>query len=303
MTVTWRSKILPYIALFVGLGVSIAANVRDVYIVAAQGTVQWTPGMGPLAPQFIAGESPTIFQTGFGLIWPIIAFLGIELLAARFWPTTWPFLIFRWGGMSAVAGVAGFISYKHIYAVALHDFGDTQVAKVAAIGIDGLMAMATAYLIALRVVPVAAQVVVKAPRKKRTWPSVKMPHLRRKPQPAMKVKPPPHIVTMDEGKRLETTTESRPAPMKKPASVRTSKPVKSSLELPGDGVLFAVDGLRPDWAAELPRAINAYYAITESGVNFTPTALQKELGGAYKKAQALVPLVLKEVDRRGKKSA
>jgi hypothetical protein len=78
----------------------------------------------------------------------VFLFVAVEILARTVWPQGWSWILLRWAGLLPVAGVAAFVSYRHLSALLAHYGEDTIVTIVGPLAVDGLMIMATGALIA-----------------------------------------------------------------------------------------------------------------------------------------------------------
>jgi hypothetical protein len=48
------------------------------------------------------------------IVWPVFLFVAVEILARVVWPHGWSWGFVRWAGLLPVAGVAAFVSYRHM---------------------------------------------------------------------------------------------------------------------------------------------------------------------------------------------
>jgi hypothetical protein len=48
------------------------------------------------------------------IVWPVFLFVAVEILARVVWPAGWSWGFVRWAGLLPVAGVAAFVSYRHM---------------------------------------------------------------------------------------------------------------------------------------------------------------------------------------------
>jgi hypothetical protein len=82
------------------------------------------------------------------VVWPVFLFVAVEILARTSWPHGWSWHLLRWAGLVPVAGVAAFVSYRHLSGLLAHYGEDGIVTIVGPLAVDGLMIMATGALIA-----------------------------------------------------------------------------------------------------------------------------------------------------------
>jgi hypothetical protein len=121
-------------AFTVGLGTSITCNVAHTFLRPDGASASWQPH--PLAVA-LAG------------VWPVLVLLAIEVIARVPWPEGWAWWAVRYGGLTAVAGIAALLSYQHMYGL-IRYFGEPRVsAALAPLAIDGLMAICAAALLAI----------------------------------------------------------------------------------------------------------------------------------------------------------
>jgi hypothetical protein len=113
--------------------VSIAANVAHSFIAPTDAPANWLPEPGAVVS---------------AIVWPVFLFIAVEILARVAWPAGRWWSALRFGGMTPVALVAAFVSYRHLSGL-LHHYGEeTIVAILGPLAVDGLMVMATSALLA-----------------------------------------------------------------------------------------------------------------------------------------------------------
>ncbi|MFI5953786.1 helix-turn-helix domain-containing protein [Cryptosporangium sp. NPDC051539] len=124
-----------YLALVLGGGVSIAANVAHSFIPPADvaDAATWSPEPGAVL---------------LSIVWPVFLFIAVEVLAKPSWPTGAWWRVLRFGGMVPVAAVAAVVSYRHLSGLLDHYGEDALTVAIGPLAVDGLMAMATGALIA-----------------------------------------------------------------------------------------------------------------------------------------------------------
>jgi hypothetical protein len=125
-------RVWAYVGAVLGGSVSIAANVAHSYVPPDGAPDGWTPHAGAVAA---------------AAVWPVIALLGLEILARNrlrpglLWATVRL-------GMVPVAAVAAFVSYRHMSALLTFYGEDGWSAGLGPLAVDGLMVMAAAVLLA-----------------------------------------------------------------------------------------------------------------------------------------------------------
>ncbi|GLZ62899.1 DUF2637 domain-containing protein [Micromonospora sp. NBRC 107095] len=135
-----------------GLGVvaSTAANIAHSFTPSAEvvrtvteraaltgRTVDWSTWTPPIG---------TIISAAF---WPIALVVSVEVISRVMWPAGWRWKVMRFGGVSLVAAVAAFISYKHLHGL-IGSYGeDAWSAAVGPLAIDGLMIVCSAAMLAI----------------------------------------------------------------------------------------------------------------------------------------------------------
>jgi hypothetical protein len=142
---TSNGRGVAYTGLFVGVGVSVAGNVAHAYVPPSGAPVGWGPPGGLVLS---------------AAVWPLVLFLAVEAMLQVPWPRTWYYVVARWGGLSVVAFVAGFISYQHLSDLLTFWGEDGLTTDVGPIvlnatdlgpfAVDGLMVMCAGALLALR---------------------------------------------------------------------------------------------------------------------------------------------------------
>lgn len=118
------------VAFGLGVAVSVAANVAHTYYI---------PGAGrpPVGAQLAAA------------FYPCALLLVVEILARVPWPSSPWWGAARYGGASAVAGVAAVVSYRHMSAL-LSAYGEDRLTSaIGPLAVDGLMVVASFALLAI----------------------------------------------------------------------------------------------------------------------------------------------------------
>ncbi|MFD6638366.1 hypothetical protein ACFWDN_21395 [Micromonospora chalcea] len=115
-----------YFGAIVGGGLSIAANVEHSYI-------------GDTAP-------PTL-KVVFSVAWPVLLFIGIEVLARVAFPKGLGYALLRFVGVGSVALVAAIVSYEHMSGLFEHWGMDRVTVELGPLAIDGLLALCSVALI------------------------------------------------------------------------------------------------------------------------------------------------------------
>ena len=75
-------------------------------------------------------------------------FIAVEIFARTNWPHGWSWHLLRWAGLLPVAGVAAFVSYRHLSGLLAHYGEERVICIVGPLAVDGLMIMATGALMA-----------------------------------------------------------------------------------------------------------------------------------------------------------
>ena len=113
--------------------VSIAANVAHSFLPPYGSAPDWEP-----EPGAVVGA----------IVWPVFLFIAVEILARTAWPRGLSWHLLRWAGLLPVAGVAAFVSYRHLSGLLQHYGEEPIVYVIGPLAVDGLMIMATGALIA-----------------------------------------------------------------------------------------------------------------------------------------------------------
>ncbi len=122
------------LGIFLGGGVSVAANVAHSFIPPAGAPTNWHPQLGAVL---------------LSMVWPVFLFIGIEILVKSAWPHLWYWQALRWLGLLPVVLVSGLVSYRHLHGLLLYYGDEPLVAALGPLSVDGVMAMATGALIAI----------------------------------------------------------------------------------------------------------------------------------------------------------
>lgn len=83
----------------------------------------------------------------FSAVWPVIALLCLEVMANVRWPRAWYAWAVRWAGIGVVAGVAAWVSYRHLSGLLVGFGEETTITTFGPMAIDGLMAVCAAALL------------------------------------------------------------------------------------------------------------------------------------------------------------
>ncbi len=122
-----------YTGVVLGGGVSIAANITHTFVPP---------------PGHPAGWSPEPMAVVFAMSWPVFLFVAVEILARTPWPRLWNWTLLRWLGLTPVALVAAFVSYRHLSGLLAHYGEEPLAALTGPLAVDGLMVVATGALLA-----------------------------------------------------------------------------------------------------------------------------------------------------------
>ncbi|MCM2417674.1 hypothetical protein [Streptomyces sp. RKAG293] len=113
---------------------SIAANVAHSYLRPSKAAATWTPQAGAIVA---------------AAFWPVALLISIEVISRVHWPDGWLWKLVRHGGLTAVAGIAAVISYRHMAAL-LAAYGEDPVsAAIGPVAVDGFMAVCSGALLAI----------------------------------------------------------------------------------------------------------------------------------------------------------
>lgn len=124
-----------HVGALLGGAISIAANIAHSFVPPTAAPVDWEPQTGA-----VVGS----------MFWPILLFVGVEILATYRWPKGPGFALLRFGGLIPILAVTGVVSYRHQRGLLLFYGEDLFVANIGPLAVDGLMVMATAALLATR---------------------------------------------------------------------------------------------------------------------------------------------------------
>lgn len=118
----------PHLALALGGSGSVAANVAHAYV----------------------HGSPAVGAVVASVLWPVLVVVAIELLISTPWPAGFAWALTRFVGVGLVGAVAAVVSYRHMSGLLTAYGEDRVVSGLGPVAVDGLMAMATASLVAVR---------------------------------------------------------------------------------------------------------------------------------------------------------
>ncbi|RLK22680.1 hypothetical protein DER29_0519 [Micromonospora sp. M71_S20] len=99
-----------------------------------------------IAHPYIAGD-PAALEVIFSAAWPLLLFVGIEVLARVAFPTGFGYAFLRFAGVGLVALVAAIVSYRHLSGLFDHYGDDPMTVVIGPLAIDGLLAVCSAALI------------------------------------------------------------------------------------------------------------------------------------------------------------
>jgi hypothetical protein len=122
-----------YTGAILGGLVSIAANVAHSFLPPPTAPATWRPDPGAVVG---------------AIVWPVFLFIAVEILARTAWPRGISWHLLRWAGLLPVAGVAAFVSYRHLSGLLQHYGEEPIVYYIGPLAVDGLMIMATDALLA-----------------------------------------------------------------------------------------------------------------------------------------------------------
>jgi hypothetical protein len=134
LPVRWGSgRFWAYVGVVLGGSVSLAANYAHTYVPPAGASQSWSPPAGAVVT---------------ALCWPALLFVAVEILVRTEWPGQSRWFVARYLGLLPVAGVAAFVSYRHLSGLLAFYGEDTLTSTIGPLAIDGLMIMATGALLA-----------------------------------------------------------------------------------------------------------------------------------------------------------
>src|SRR4029450_11288670 len=126
-------RVWAYTGAIAGGAVSIAANVAHSFLPPPAAPDAWSPEVGA-----------AVGAVG----WPVFLFIAVEIFARTNWPHGWSWHLLRWAGLLPVAGVAAFVSYRHLSGLLAHYGEESIICIIGPLAVDGLMVMATGALLA-----------------------------------------------------------------------------------------------------------------------------------------------------------
>lgn len=119
-----------WLALTLGIGASVGANVLHTVLVIGNGT----------------GTVPQIIGAAF---WPVALVVAIEVMARVAWPKSVMYALIRFAGVGAVAVVAAVVSYKHLSGLLNYWGEDPLSAHLGPLAVDGLVTVGALALLAI----------------------------------------------------------------------------------------------------------------------------------------------------------
>ncbi|THV43464.1 DUF2637 domain-containing protein [Glycomyces buryatensis] len=119
-----------WLALVLGIGASVAANVLHTWTVLADGS----------------GSLPQVLGSAF---WPVALVVSIETMARVRWPASIGYSLIRFGAVGAVALVAAVVSYRHMSGLLAYWGEDPISATLGPIAVDGLVTVGALALLAI----------------------------------------------------------------------------------------------------------------------------------------------------------
>lgn len=120
----------------VGVTASVAANVAHSYVPPPDvaGDASWSPAAGAIVA---------------AAFWPLALVISVEVIQRVQWPSGWVWRATRWGGMTAVAGIAAVISYRHLSGL-MGAYGEDGLSStIGPLAVDGMMVVCSAALLAI----------------------------------------------------------------------------------------------------------------------------------------------------------
>lgn len=119
-----------WLALLLGVGASVAANVLHTWTVLADGS----------------GSLPQVLGSAF---WPVGLLVAVETMARVRWPASIGYGLIRFGAVGAVAAVAAIVSYRHMAGLLAYWGEDPVSATLGPIAVDGLVMIGALALLAI----------------------------------------------------------------------------------------------------------------------------------------------------------
>jgi hypothetical protein len=232
-------RLWAYIGLILGGLGSVAANIAHSFIAPTDvpAPQDWNPEVGAVVS---------------AMMWPILLFIAIEILARTPWPTGMSWNLLRWVGLPPVALVAAVVSYRHLSGLLDHYGEEDLVVWLGPVAVDGLMFMATIALLATGkrhtrpTNPVSAPTpATDAPAPSTTDNAPATVH------PAAAPKTPATTTTQPD--TTSTATPNMPAPTAEP-NPTTETPTPPAVEPTPEPVPVPATTLPPEMADLLPGA-------------------------------------------------
>jgi hypothetical protein len=122
-----------YLGAISGGAVSVAANVAHSFLPPEDAPLGWRPEIGAVVG---------------AVVWPVFTFIAVEIFIRVAWPKGWSWVLLRWVGLLPVAGVAAFVSYRHLSSLLAHYGEEPIVYYLGPLAVDGLMIMSAGALYA-----------------------------------------------------------------------------------------------------------------------------------------------------------
>ena len=122
-----------YLGLMIGGAISIGANIAHSMIPPRGAEPGWAPEVGAVI---------------LSMSWPVLLLVGVEIMTRVDWPDSTRWTLLRWVGLLPVALVAAVVSYRHMSGLMSHYGEDHVTSALGPVGIDGLMVMSSAALLA-----------------------------------------------------------------------------------------------------------------------------------------------------------
>lgn len=256
-----------YAGVALGGAVSVAANVAHSFVPPAGAPAGWRPLQGAVLA---------------AVFWPVALFVAIEILARTAWPAGTAWRLVRLGGLLPVALVAAVVSYRHLSGLIRYYGEDGLTATVGPLAVDGLMAVASAALLAVSSQPSPVARATPAPLPAAVAPAGT-----------------PVLATSDRGTVAPAERPATVVPAPAPAAAATT-PVRSTPE-PGDGIgdseLPAGDPAGSDGSRSQIEEARAF-VLAELAAGRTPSgaAVGRRFGRNSRWGQRLVRDLLTERD-------
>lgn len=229
-----------------GGAVSIAANIAHSFLPPDGAPLGWRPEIGAVVG---------------AVVWPVFLFIAVEIFVRNIWPKGWSWVLLRWVGLLPVAGVAAFVSYRHLSGLLAHYGEEPIICIIGPLAVDGLMIMSTGALYAGSRAKRAAQAAAAAAgtTTSTTTPQVAAPPVSPARPAPMPADSPPHAAPAPAASAPAPAAAPTPAEVAARATARkaTGNPKSEPAGSTPDSSVTTVDSVRrklPVTPGQLSRA-------------------------------------------------